>query len=110
MMALVNDDVSPDAAEYGELGGESLPSRKAQTAWILYQATGDREKLESIYDALKIHLDWEKENMRWVLHSHNYLDERDSEFVASLIFDVQYASKIASELGHTDDAAQWDSW
>lgn len=110
MMALVNDQVSPDAYEYGELGGESLPSRKAQTAWILYQATGDRDKLESIYQALKIHLAWEKNNMRWVLHGHNYLDERDSEFVASLIFDLRFAAQIATELGHTADADTWNAW
>lgn len=110
MMALVNDKVDPSAYEYGELGGESLPSRKAQTAWILYQATGDRDRLESIYNSLKIHLGWERENMRWVLHGHNYLDERDSEFVASLIFDIQYASKIARLLDHDDDATAWDSW
>lgn len=110
MMALVNDQVDPSAYEYGELGGESLPSRKAQTAWILYQATGDRDRLEGIYHSLKIHLAWEKENMRWVLHGHNYLDERDSEFVASLIFDLEYASKIARLLGHEDDASAWDGW
>lgn len=110
MMALVNLDVEPSAYEYGELGGESLPSRKAQTAWILYQATGDRARLESIYEALKAHLAWEKENMRWVLHGHNYLDERDSEFVASLIFDLEHASKIARLIGHEDDAAMWDAW
>ncbi|RLP77510.1 hypothetical protein D9V32_03440 [Mycetocola tolaasinivorans] len=110
MMALINDQVDPDAYEYGELGGESLPSRKAQTAWILYQATGDRQKLESIYQALKLHLAWEKNNMRWVLHGHNYLDERDSEFVASLIFDLRFAAQIATELGHAEDAATWNAW
>lgn len=110
MMALVNDDVDPDAYEYGELGGESLPSRKAQTAWVLYQATGDRARLESIYQALKLHLAWEKNNMRWVLHGHNYLDERDSEFVTSLIFDLDFAARIARELGHDEDAQTWDSW
>lgn len=110
MMALVNDDVDPDAYEYGELGGESLPSRKAQTAWVLYQATGDRGRLESIYKALKLHLAWEKNNMRWVLGGHNYLDERDSEFVASLIFDLDFAAKIARELDHDEDAETWDSW
>lgn len=110
MMALVNDEVSPDDPAYGELGGESLPSRKAQTAWILFQATGDASRLAGVYDALKLHLAWERENMRWVLHGHNYLDERDSEFVASLVFDLEYASKIARALGHEADAADWDSW
>ncbi|MEA5053827.1 MAG: hypothetical protein VB093_10345, partial [Propionicimonas sp.] len=33
MMSLVDDA--------GSLAGESLPSRKAQTAWVLYSLTGD---------------------------------------------------------------------
>lgn len=37
LMSLVEED--------GMLGGESLPSRKAQTAMILYQLTGDKESL-----------------------------------------------------------------
>lgn len=116
MMALVEDSPSatvPSDTAYGtlgELGGESLPSRKAQTAWILYQATGDQQKLESIYDKLKLHLNWERYNMRWVLGSHNYLDERDSEFVTSLIYDLKYAIKIAQQLGNTTDMALWSSW
>ena len=70
MMALVEDGpeaTAPTETEYGELGelgGESLPSRKAQTAWILYSATGDEEKLESIYEPLALHLNWERYNMR----------------------------------------------
>ncbi len=33
----------------GMLGGESLPSRKAQTAMVLYRLTGDREMLKETY-------------------------------------------------------------
>lgn len=115
MMALVED--SPDATEpsleeygtLGELGGESLPSRKAQTAWVLYSVTGDRAKLESIYDSLALHLNWERYNMRWVLGENNHFDERDSEFVTSLAFDLEYAIKIANELGYQDDATRYQS-
>ena len=116
MMALVNDEpgaTEPSDAAYGtrgELGGESLPSRKAQTAWILYQVTGDEQKLASVYDKLKLHLNWERYNMRWVLGGHNFLDERDAEFVSSLIYDLKYAIDIADLLGHPADAAAWQGW
>lgn len=42
----------------GVIGGESLPSRKAQTAWILYQTTQDKERLEKIYAPLERYLNW----------------------------------------------------
>lgn len=98
--------VGTDAAPVkGALKGESLPSRKAQTAWILYSVTGDREKLESIYDRLQAHLIWSSHNMRWIYGSNNYTDERDSEFVASLIYDLKFGVRIAELLGHEGDAA-----
>ncbi|MCC2029587.1 hypothetical protein KEC56_08660 [Microbacterium sp. YMB-B2] len=115
MMALVEDGpdaTEPSDAEYGtrgELGGESLPSRKAQTAWVLYSVTGDREKLASIYDDLALHVNWERYNMRWVLGENNHFDERDSEFVASLAYDLTFAAKIADELGRVADVARYES-
>ncbi len=92
----------------GALGGESLPSRKAQTAWILHQVTGDTEKLESIYEALRLNLIWSTHNMRWIYGANNYVDERDSEFVASVIYDLKFGAKIARELGHEDHAADFE--
>jgi len=115
MMALVEDDplaTEPSDEEYGtrgELGGESLPSRKAQTAWVLYSVTGDRERLASVYDELALHLNWERYNMRWVLGENNHFDERDSEFVTSLAYDLEFAMKIADELGHDADVAHYES-
>lgn len=115
MMALVEDGplaTEPSDEAYGtrgELGGESLPSRKAQTAWILYSVTGDREKLESIYDKLALHLNWERYNMRWVLGENNHFDERDSEFVTSLAYDLGFAIKIAEELGRDADSTHYQS-
>ncbi len=115
MMALVEDGpgaTEPSDVAYGtrgELGGESLPSRKAQTAWILYSVTGDRERLEGTYDKLALHLNWERYNMRWVLGANNHFDERDSEFVTSLAYDLEFAIKIAHELGKTQDAALYQS-
>lgn len=96
----VGTDSSP---VIGALKGESLPSRKAQTAWILYSVTGDKDKLASIYDNLRANLIWASHNMRWIYGSNNYTDERDAEFVASLIYDLKFGSRIAELLGHEDD-------
>lgn len=115
MMALVEDGpgaTEPSDEAYGtrgELGGESLPSRKAQTAWILYSVTGDRDRLEGTYDKLALHLNWERYNMRWVLGANNHFDERDSEFVTSLAYDLKFAIKIADELGKTQDVELYRS-
>lgn len=90
----------------GKLGGESLPARKAQTAWILYQITGDKERLAGIYDNLVKHLRWAANNLRW-----NFGDggphERDGEFVISLIIDYEYARQISDSLGKTVDTEEW---
>jgi len=96
-------EVQPD----GKLGGESLPSRKAQTAWVLYQATGDKAKLGGVYDELVSNLNWEEQNPRWILGSYDHPDERDAEFVVSLLVDLGYAEDISTELGHADDVAHW---
>ncbi|WP_142119953.1 hypothetical protein [Rarobacter faecitabidus] len=99
MMALVAED--------GMLAGESLPSRKAQTAWILYQVTGDKDRLAATYDDLIRHLRWEEDNMRWMSTDHDEPDEVDSEFTASLYFDLTYAERISKLLGEDAHVAEW---
>ncbi|TQL57527.1 hypothetical protein FB461_2268, partial [Rarobacter faecitabidus] len=96
-------------AAKGALKGESLPSRKAQTAWILYSVTGDLTKLESVYDQLQANLIWSSHNMRWIYGSNNYTDERDSEFVASLIYDLKFGARIAELLGHSGDVTTFNN-
>lgn len=98
-----------DGGDRGILQGESLPSRKAQTAWILYSATGDRDALSEVYGEVKLNLDWERYNLRWIYGSNNYPGELDSEFVSSLAFDLKFAARIAATLGNTEDVAHWNS-
>ncbi|MEK5418587.1 S-layer homology domain-containing protein [Paenibacillus sp. FSL L8-0708] len=90
----------------GKLGGESLPARKAQTAWILYQITGDKERLAGIYDNLVKHLRWAANNLRWSFGDGGP-NERDGEFVISLIIDYEYARQISESLSKTADAEEW---
>jgi hypothetical protein len=91
----------------GKLGGESLPSRKAQTAWMLYAVTGDRRRLTGIYPALRRHLIWAQANPRWIIPGHDITDERDAEFVVSLLVDLTFAERIAGTAGHRDDVSFW---
>ncbi|GAA2235616.1 hypothetical protein GCM10010401_04380 [Rarobacter faecitabidus] len=88
---------------------ETLPSRKAQTAWILYEVTGDQTQLASVYDRMVQYLDWASrdENMQWSYTSGGKA-ERDAEFYVSMIVDLGYAAKISRQLGHESDAQRWE--
>jgi hypothetical protein len=93
--------------EHGKLGGESLPSRKAQTAWILFQQQPDREKLSAVYPAIKRYLLWREQNPRWIYGNNDSPDEKDLEFVVSWLLDIEYAARIADALGKPDDGVWW---
>jgi hypothetical protein len=113
--------VEPDAAwqayqgvmsrvdEQGKLGGESLPSRKAQTAWVLFEQKPDREKLSAVYPAIKRYLLWREQNPRWIYGGNDSPDEKDLEFVVSWLLDIEYAARIADALGKPDEAGWWRS-
>ncbi|GAA2521617.1 hypothetical protein [Rarobacter incanus] len=87
---------------------ETLPSRKAQTAWILYQVTGDKSQLAAVYDRMVEYLNWasQDQNMQWSYTSGGKA-ERDAEFYASMTVDLGYAEKISEELGKPDDVTKW---
>ena len=72
----------------GQLGGESLPSRKAQTAWILYKQKPDRQRLSAVYPAIKRYLLWREQNPRWIYGGNNATDEKDIEFAVSWLMDL----------------------
>lgn len=97
----------------GDFYGERLPSRAAQTAWILYQQTQDAGVLAGVYPHLKRFLLYMQEHPYHVVSEEANLPaddqdpERDIEYVASWLFDVQFAERIANALGLTADAADW---
>lgn len=102
MMSLVDVD--------GMLAGESLPTRKAQTAWVLYKNTNDLAKLSTVYPSIKRHLDWAEDHPYWYMEGvHTPTTSRDLDFVASWLFDIEYAILIANELAITADIAMWES-
>ena len=101
IMRLVDDD--------GMLGGESLPSIKAQTAWILYNNKRDKNLLDSITPALERYLNWRMENPRWIMGSHNVKGECDLDFVSNALVDMEYTSRIFNELGNSEKAQEWEN-
>jgi hypothetical protein len=93
--------------ENGMLGGESLPSRKAHSAWLLYKLTQDTESLREVYPAIERYLHWRMENPRWIYGNHNFKDEKDIEFAVSVIIDMDYMRQIAEALGMDAAAKEW---
>jgi hypothetical protein len=91
----------------GSLGGEGLPSRHAQTAWVLYSLTGDRQRLSSVYPGLKRLLLWKAANPRWIYHNSTPEDQKDSEFVIHALMDMEYARRIAGTLAQPEEESFW---
>lgn len=100
LMTLIDDE--------GVLGGESLPSRKAQTALLLYKITGDKKSLEEVYPSISRYLNWRMQIVHWVygdMHATKTL--KDAEFAFSALSDLQYMIEIAGILGKGQDAEKW---
>ena len=89
----------------GSINGEQLPTREAQTAWIVYNQSHDVSFLQTIYPNLKKYLLWAEQNPRW----SGRPSENDSEFVSSWIYDAQFAIDIANTLGFSSDVSLWQS-
>lgn len=95
----------------GMLGGESLPSRKAETAMILYQLTGDKQSLMDVYPGLKRYLEWRVKNPRWIYVQGGRDDpnERDADFAFSALIDLRHMRDIAEVLNKPDDVEHWET-
>ncbi|MEI6647884.1 MAG: hypothetical protein WCP12_17740 [bacterium] len=92
----------------GMLGGESLPSRKAQTAMILYRLTGDRDLLKETYPALCRYMEWRMKISHWVYG--NFKPNplwKDAEFVFSAIIDMEHLADVATLIGKPEEAKLW---
>ena len=100
--------------ETGMIGGESLPSRKAQTAWILYQITKDKTRLARVYDALERYLDWQLQYPHWIYAGNPdvaYPDpaKKDADFAFSAIIDIDYMIKISNVVKNEFVAYEWEN-
>jgi hypothetical protein len=92
----------------GMLGGESLPSRKAQTAMILYRLTGDLEMLKVTYPALCRYMNWRITIPHWVYGNFKPNPMwKDAEFVFSAIIDMEHLAEVATLLGKPEEAKLW---
>jgi len=107
----IYEGIMSRVTDEGVLLGECLPSRKAQGAWLVYRATGDRDRLLRVYPAIKRYLIWREKNPRWIWGTgkgkHDIPDEKDSSFVVSHLIDVDCAIRIASVLGLEKDIRFW---
>lgn len=101
MMSLVQPD--------GALPGEGLPSRHAQTAWVLYSLTADKENLRTVYPALKRLLLWKIANPRWIYKGATPPDQKDAEFVVHALMDALFASRIAKALQLPGEDGFWQA-
>lgn len=100
LMSLVRED--------GMLSGESLPSRKAQTAMVFYQLTGNLDNLREVYPALKRYMKWRLNITHWVYRDiRPSIYNKDAEFVFSALVDMEHLQDIASILGYKDDVKNW---
>lgn len=91
----------------GSLNGEGLPSCHVQTAWQLYQATGDKARLSRLYPEIRKFLLWKIANPRWILNGATPSDSKDNEFVAHALTDIDYAAKVAAVLDKPDEVKFW---
>lgn len=93
----------------GMIGGESLPTRVAQTGWILYQNMPNQTYLSNAYADIKQHLLWAADNPRWIYGDFNIPEMKDLEFVSSYMLDVEFAIKIANALNLPADVTMWQN-
>jgi hypothetical protein len=102
LMSLVDDE--------GTLGGEGLPSRHVQTAWVLYRLTGDRNRLANVYPAMKRLLVWKASDPRWIFKEQTPPGLKDAEFVVHALMDMFWAVRICAVLGMPEEARFWEEW
>jgi hypothetical protein len=115
LLALVDPETAWDAYEgmmslvdeQGTMAGEGLPSRHAQTAWVLYDLTRDAERLRRVYPALRRMLLWKIADPRWIHHGATRPGSKDAEFVVHALLDIGYAMRIADALGMVDEQRFW---
>lgn len=115
LISLINPSFAEDAIygflsmvdANGELDGEVLPTRFAQTIWIIYNSSGNLDFLAKTYPSLKRFMEYKATNLHWIWGSTDTKDEVDSEFVISWLFDSTYIQKIANELGYSSEVTYW---
>ena len=96
-------------SESGQIGGESLPSVKARTAWTLFRLMPDQNRLNEVFPALEKYLTWRIENPRWIyLDRTPRQDDCDMDFVSAALLDIDYLMKICAQLSLEERRQHWD--
>jgi len=92
----------------GVIAGESLPSRKAQTAWQLFQVNKDTASLAAVYAPLSRYLNWRMKYPYWIYYTQQDTIQKDAEFVFSALVDLAYMREISKVVMNEDSAAAWE--
>lgn len=92
----------------GVIGGESLPSRKTQTAWQLFQLTKDTASLLAVYAPMERYLNWRIKYPYWIYFTQPDTTLKDAEFVFSALVDLAYMRDISRIVMNEDSAAVWE--
>lgn len=93
----------------GTLGGEGLPSRHVQTAWILYSLTGERDRLAKLYPAMKRLLQFKVSDPRWIFKELVPTHQKDVEFVVHALMDITYMQRVCDALNMPEEKAYWEA-
>ncbi|MCW3051352.1 MAG: hypothetical protein JWN14_522, partial [Chthonomonadales bacterium] len=99
MMSLVDAD--------GSMEGEGLFCIAAQTAWTLYQATGNETLLRQVYPALKKYVLWKERDPRWIYYNSTPPDQKDGGFTAYVLYEMAYLQQITAALRLPAERAFW---
>jgi len=90
--------------------GERLPTRVAQTAWVLYQQSGDLTMLNGLYPLLAQWLDYMQAHPSFAVNENPVETSGNIEYVSSWLFDVSFMKRIATALGKpASETAHWNS-
>ena len=94
----------------GMINGESLPTNKAQTLWILYNCKPDKEKLAGLMENISLNIEWCMSHAYWIYQGNQPYDADifDSYFAAACLRDIQAMLKLYNELGDADNIAKWE--
>ncbi len=95
--------------EQGGMNGEGLPARHMQTAWTLWNLTGETDRLRRLYPTMARLLKWKVDDPRWIYKDLTPQGMKDLEFVTHALMDMDYAMRICTVLEMPAERRRWQS-
>ncbi|HLL78382.1 MAG TPA: hypothetical protein VKT25_02715, partial [Ktedonobacteraceae bacterium] len=91
----------------GVIAGEGLPAVFAQTAWALYELTGDTQRLRQAYPALKRVVQWKIREPHWLYYHSTPDDMKEGLYLERALHDMVALTQIAHALALPEEEAYW---